>query len=286
MYEVTMTKKVLFFLTLLFSSNAHSDVLMLIRDDVYTNYQQFLNGRDVLEVNNFSSPFIRRDVVDMIIVQQALELGGFKHKFRYGKGKVNYRNKQLLIKGQLLLSFDSYWLADASELTEHVYVSAPVIRNGEYFAGIFANPNHPKVFQIKQIEDLKQFTAVSTSNWKTDWQTLSELPLKELIEESSWVSQARMVEEMWVDFFLVPFYSSKEDIYEFDNIRLKHVPQIAVLLKDSRHFVISKKHPLGAEAINAIDKGLALMRSQGKIVKAYTEAGFFIDPSKYHIINQ
>jgi hypothetical protein len=57
----------------------------------------------------------------MIIAQQALKLGGFKHSFTYAPGKVNFRNTKLLQNGQLLISFDSYWQQDALPLFNKLY---------------------------------------------------------------------------------------------------------------------------------------------------------------------
>lgn len=262
------------------------NIMMLVRDDVYKNYLEFLDGRDVQSITSFTGKLIRRDVVDMIIVQQALKLGGFLHEFEYGYGKVNFRNTQMLVKGQLLLSFDSYWSTDAKEISEHVYISEPVIRYGEYHAGIFASPNHPSIFSLTSLEGLSKYTAVSTPKWITDWNTLSELPLKELVREDEWVSQARMVEKQWVDFFLMPFHRLEGEVYEFDNVRLKHVAKVAILLKDSRHYVISKRHPLGKEAFNAINKGLEILRKEKRIYKAYKEAGFIIDTENYKVLNR
>lgn len=71
-----------------------------------------------------------------------------------------------------------------------------------------------------------------------------------------------------------------------EKITLAPVPKIAVQLNDSRHFVISKKHPKGAEAINAINIGLQQLRKNKRIVNAYTQAGFFIDRNTVSIINQ
>jgi hypothetical protein len=121
-----------------------NSVLIYIRDDVYIDYQEFLAGRDVTVINNFSGKSIRRDVVDMIIAQQALKLGGFKHNFTYAPGKVNFRNTQMLQNGELLLSFDSYWKKDATPLSESIYISDEVIRKGEYIAGIYTSPNNKK----------------------------------------------------------------------------------------------------------------------------------------------
>ncbi|RJF33225.1 hypothetical protein D4741_18430 [Pseudoalteromonas gelatinilytica] len=259
---------------------------MFIRDDVYDDYSRFLNGRKPIEDKDFSGAYIRRDVVDMIIAQQALSLGGFTKPFRYHKGNVNYRNTKLLEDGQLLLSFDSVWSVDAKQLAESVYISDPVIRNGEYFAGIFTSPNNKKVLKVKQLADFKQLTAVSTPRWQTDWQTLSDLPLKELLREDEWLGQVRTVSMQWVDFMMMPLMPSLNNRYSLENIELVAVPNLVLQLNDSRHFIISKSHPDGKAAFAAIQKGLSQLRKTGAIEKAYREAGFIPDLNSYTVINK
>ncbi|WP_286261722.1 hypothetical protein [Thalassotalea atypica] len=267
------------------SSSKADDILIYIRDDVYVDYQEFIDGRNVINIDNFSGHTIRRDVVDMIIAQQALALGGFTHSFKYIPGKVNFRNTKLLERGKLLISFDSYWLSDANALSKHLYISSPVIKKGEYIAGIYTSTNNTAVLAISELNDLKQFTAVSTPKWRTDWQTLSELPFKKLIREDEWLSMARMVDMQWIDLMLMPFHSSEDQTFTLDNIHLVPVEGVAIELKDSRHFVISKHHPHGLQAFKAINAGLALMRQRGAIKKAYTQAGFFIDHKQMNILN-
>lgn len=276
-------------LTLIFSSlsaQARKDsVLIYIRDDVYEDYLEFVAGREIIDIDNFSGKNIRRDVVDMILAQQALKLGGFDYNFNYAPGKVNFRNTKMLENGKLLISFDSYWQQDAIPLADSVYITAAVIRNGEYVAGIYTSPKNSKTLAISKLSDLNGLSAVSTSKWRTDWQTLQNLPLQKLIQEDSWLSMVRMVNIQWVDFILMPFNSTPDKSFTMDKIHLIPVNGIGVILKDSRHFVISKKHPRGEEAFQAINKGLNIMRQQGTIIKAYKQAGFFIDKQTIKIIN-
>jgi hypothetical protein len=263
-----------------------NDILIFIRDDVYEDYQQFVNGRDVLAIKNFTGSNIRRDVVDMIIAQQALKLGGFNNHFSYAAGKVNFRNTRLLQTGRLLISFDSYWLKDAQAIKKDIYISDAVIRQGEYIAGIYTSPKNNAVLTIKTLADLKNFTAVSTPKWRTDWLTLAKLPLKKLIREDEWLSMARMVDMQWVDFMLMPFNSTPDQSFSMEKIMLIPVKNVAIMLNGSRHFVISKKHPKGALAYKAINIGLKKLRAQGAIVKAYQQAGFFVDLTKIKLLNE
>ncbi|WP_259337993.1 hypothetical protein [Colwellia sp. RSH04] len=122
-----------FSLLQIFILQAHAkqdNVLIYIRDDVYEDYLQFVNNRDIDTIDNFSGKTIRRDVVDMIIAQQALKLGGFDHQFSYAPGKVNFRNTKMLQEGKLLISLDSYWQKDALAIEDKVYISAPVLKTG------------------------------------------------------------------------------------------------------------------------------------------------------------
>ncbi|WP_353518212.1 hypothetical protein [Thalassotalea sp. SU-HH00458] len=290
---IKLTSKFCFFIpcfvlqSLVFSFQSHAEkVTIFIRDDVFYDYEKFVDGRDILSIKNFSGKTIRRDVVDMIIAQQALKIGGFKHTFEYIPGKLNFRNTKLLEEGKLLISFDSYWLSDAKKLVNDVHISLPLINKGEYIAGIYTNPNNKAVLEIKSLEDLAQFTAVSTPRWATDWKTLQALPLKDLIHEDEWLSQARMVNLGWIDFMLMAFHSTKDQSFTMNKIHLVPVKNIGIELKDSRHYVISKKHPLGAEAIKAINIGLQALRKEKHISRAYQQAGFFVDKNTIHILNK
>jgi len=260
-------------------------IVIFIRDDVYEDYQKFLAGRDVLSIRNFQHKNMRRDVADMVLLQQALALGGFNRQFTYLPGKVNFRNTKMLETGELLLSFDSYWLSDAKEIASMVYISDPVIRRGEYFAGIYTSPNNQKTLKIKSLDDLRELSGVSTPKWQTDWKTMSALPLKKLIREDEWLSQARIVHMGWVDFMLMPFFNSADGSYQLEQIHLQRVPGVAILLDDSRHFVISKVHPSGKAAFDAIQSGMKILRENGQIEKMYREAGFLIDDKVMRILN-
>lgn len=267
-------------------SLAKSTITIFIRDDVHKDYLDFLAGRHVSEIDNFSGKTVRRDVVDMIIAQQALLLGGFEYEYSYYPGKVNFRNTALITDGDLLISFDSYWKKDAERLQDDVFISSPVIRKGEYVAGIYTHPSNTKVLSVTTLDELQRLSAVSTPKWQSDWSTLEALKLNRLVREDEWLSMAQMVNRSWVDFMLMPFHASENGSFNLGNIHLIPVPNIAILLDDSRHYVISKKHPLGKQAFQAINIGLEKLRQKQQISKAYQQAGFFIDQQKYKILNK
>ena len=127
---------------------AADDIKINIRDDVFEDYIAFVDGRDVATIDDFTPESVSRDLVDMVIAQQALIIGGFDQTFDFIPGKLNFRNTKLLEDGLLLLSFDTSWLSDAKALEDSVYLTEAVIRQGEYHAGIYANTNLPTKFTL------------------------------------------------------------------------------------------------------------------------------------------
>lgn len=263
-----------------------SKIQIYVRDDVYEDYKRFLNGRHVEEISDFSGQYIRRDVVDMILAQQALALGGFRKEFEYQTGNVNFRNTKLLEQGKLLLSMDSYWLEDAKSMSDSVYVSEPLIKKGEYYAGVFYSPDNKKMQQLDSYSQLQTYTSVSTPRWRTDWETLHSMPLQKLFVEHEWISQARMVSMMWADFMLMPLMPSLKNEFNLEGIKLVAHPKLVVLLDGSRHLVVSKNHPYGGEAFKALQTGLKILDDRGMIIKAYQQAGFIPDFTKYKVLNK
>ncbi|KID54868.1 hypothetical protein JF50_23730 [Pseudoalteromonas luteoviolacea] len=256
-----------------------------IRDDVYMNYTTLLSGRSPLDVDNFGGQFVRRDVVDMVLLHQALILGGFDKPFRYRPGNVNFRDSNLLDQGKQLLSFDTYWYEEAQLKADKLFVSDPVIRKGEFYAGLYYARDNEQVANIQSIEDLNKLTAVSSSRWPVDWYTLSALPLKELVDEPTWSSQAQIVNKQWADFMLIHLMPVLGNDFQLANINLVSHPKWVILLDSSRHFVISRLHPDGERAFEALQKGLQKLRKQGKIQAAYRQAGLFPDMNKYKQLN-
>ncbi|MEI5639467.1 MULTISPECIES: hypothetical protein [unclassified Pseudoalteromonas] len=266
------------------SSHGSDTLDVFIRDDVLSDYQRFVGQRDVSTIRDFSHQAVRRDVVDMIIAQQALRLGGFKKRFTFRPGFVNFRDSNLLLTGQQLLYFDSFWRRDIADRENKVFVSDAVILAGQYYAGVYHAPHNSKVAKVKSLAQLQQLSAVSSPRWKTDWQTLQALELKKVHSESDWTAQARMVSKGWVDFMMMPLQPKNNNRFTLPNIELVANPHVVILLDDSRHFLVSRAHPDGKRAFTALQKGLQQLRQQGAITKAYQQAGLIPDVTQYQVL--
>lgn len=248
---------------------------VLIEDSVYDDYFRFLNHRSVQDIHDFSTAGARRDVVDMVLVQQAIWLGGLRLHFEFKRSDFSARSPKLYSRGEALVSFDSVWRNAARKYEQDVYISDPVIERGHYVAGLWTSPKNGKALAVRTLADLQQLTAVSSKSYEADWRTLQGLKLKDIRDEYAWISMATLVSKGWVDVMLAPFPRQQPFIIKQEHITLVAVDGVKVLLDDSRHFVVSKHHPLGAVTFAALQRGMARLKEQGVLNRAYAECGFY-----------
>lgn len=258
-----------------------------VETDIYKYAQEILNGRKPIEVSDYSGQNTQRDVVEFILIQKALTLGGSDLEFTFTTGNYDARNIKLLQTGLLLISFDSMWYSHISQYSDELYISAPVINQGEYMAGIYTSTANHSSITVKQLSDLQRLTVVSNKNWPVDWATLKQISPRSLMHEEEWLSMAKIVSKGWVDVMLAPFSNTLPFSYQGKDYSIKAIEGVKVALNDSRHFAISKKHPRGKETFIALQKGLAILRERGEITKSYQQAGFFNTLVKdWKIINE
>jgi len=267
-----------------FSEKASKPVPLSLDADILQDYQQFLRGRTVTEIQTYSGKGARRDVIEVILAMQALALGGYKKTIEF---IPEHSYRRILFKvgrGETAMSAPLVWLEDASYGAN--FITESVIREGEFVVGLYTRVENRKALQVKNSRDLAQLTAVSTRQWRSDWRTLQNMGFRYVYDTLLW---SRMVKMVWagrVDMTLAPFQPNTSMTLNSEGLKLIPVPNIKVALSGSRHWVTSRKHVEGRALFVALDKGIKVLRRKGQIHRAYTESGFF-DPrvKEWKVIN-
>lgn len=268
-------KQLLFALLLVVSFSAQAKNPLTIETHIHQYAMEILGDQTVHTINHFNHPKCIRDVVEFVIVQKAIKLGGSTIEFEAELGHFDARHIKLVKRGLLLVSSDSVWLSEAKLHASDVYISDPVIRKGEFYAGIYSAPHRRGVLEPQLIHGLSKLSFVTSKAWLADVTTLNALKPRALSYEADWLVMAKMVGKGWVDAMLAPFTNTSPFVYEGKDYKIQALEGYKVPLQDSRHFIVSKKHPLGKEAFESLQKGLKILRSSGFIKRAYTECGFF-----------
>jgi hypothetical protein len=247
-------------------------LVVLVPPDVLAQYHAYLAGRSPLDIENFSGGGASRVLVELILLHQALVLGGCKRDIELQPVGDYRRMLALLNEGKADLRGTSVWREDVAVVPNGLLLSAPLFRDGEYEAGFYTSVGNKKALKTTSLHQLKRLSAVSNNNWTVDWRTLEAMGLSYLYHNGSYSAMVKMVFSERADFMLAPFSEGDDLTLKLNGLALEPIPGIKVALQGSRHWVASRR---GAAAFDALGKGLAQLRTEGKLTKAFVEAGVF-----------
>lgn len=246
-----------------------------IYEDIYADYRQFVRGRDLASIDYYGGSGARRDVIEVVLLQQALQLGGFKESLELRDEQNYLRTLRQIADGELISSGALVWYSDVLNLPDLFHITQPVIDEGEFVVGLYTSPENQKALAAKTLEDLRQLRAVSSIQWYADVATLKNLDIHHLYFTTDWIHMVRMVSAGRADFTLAPFQPSAGMKIVLDDMELIPIEGIKVAINGTRHWPVSRRHPRGQEYYEALQKGITLMKERGIIQQAYEESGFF-----------
>ncbi|WP_041521648.1 hypothetical protein [Gilvimarinus agarilyticus] len=242
--------------------------------DVIADYQRFVGARDIAAIRFYGGAGARRDVIELVLLQQALQLGGFKQAIAIVREQTYRRTLHQVANGELIGSGALVWRADTADLRNELFISSAVIEDGEFIVGLYVAPQNQHALAATP-EALRELTAVTSLDWKTDQVTLQALGFKQVHLTNTWVSIVRMLHAQRGDITLAPFQAGDDMQLHSEGVTLVPIPNIKVALQGSRHWIVSRQHPSGPAYLAALERGLAQMRRRGTIQRAYRESGFF-----------
>lgn len=275
---------------LLVSAQAVADVVIRVAvpSGVAINVRTFFekNNKNP-RINSYKGENIWRDEVELILLHQALRVAGYQGEIELVIIDDYHRILESLKSGQVTVSGTSMWRRDLAKDAEQISLTPPLIREGEFFAGLFLREDNNSASKVTRADDLESFTAVSNKQWSIDWEAMSELSFKKLYHNQDANNMVRMVMSNRVDFVLAPFPSVASFNPNDQGARLIPLEGVKVLLNGSRHWAVSTSAPGGTEVIQLLERGVDALREHGNIIKAYEGCGFMgSDYADWVVINE
>ena len=224
--------------------------------------------KDIPSTENWYKPEI-----EFYILCKALRMGGLNPTFEFKIYPSSYRSEREARHGVFLTRAFAPWVFDGDDNSDF-YVSDAIIRNGEVFVGIFTRSDNTELMQVKSVEELQKFKAVSTQNWPVDWHTLACLNIK-AYSVSSRLQMFRMVHAKRADFTLSAFTARDDYSHVLTGIRLVPVPGVKIAFNGSRRFLIYKKYPNSKLVFEALQNGIRELRRSNAIRRMFVESGYF-----------
>ena len=270
-----------------FHTNPQTKALSIgVHEEGQKHVNKFLNGRDPIDIIDFGGPLSYRDIIEQILLLQALKLGGFSDEIELINVDFYGRRVKLIEKGFLDMSATPLWYSDLLYSKEEIYISEPILKSGEFNVGLYVHHEMRELLEAKSLSDVQKMVAISNRDWKPFWQTLKELNLKAIIHSGQFISMTKMLVKKRGDFMLSPFYNTQDLSFVEGGEKFIPIPNMKISMSGTRHFVVSKHHPKAKQVIAAINNGLEILKNKGTIKKAYTQSGFFNEKVKnWQIIN-
>ncbi len=254
---------------------AGQTIVAAVDEDIIADYQLFVGARDPLQINYFGGAGARRDVIEIVLLQQALHLGGFEGSVVLRPENSYLRILKLLADGQVALSAALMWREDLKPYSSHLFKTKALVKEGEFIAGLYTRADNQKALQANTLEKIHTLSAASNNHWKADVSTLKSLDIKKIYYATYWVQIVRMVVAGRADVTLAPFQINPDMKVMVDGLELVPIPGIKVALPGSRHWPVSKLHPQGEEIFKALVRGIDELEKKNIIQRAYEECGFF-----------
>jgi hypothetical protein len=221
--------------------------------------------------DEFVSPEWHRTVWEFFIVCRAVRIGGVDATYSF----QNYPNSARAIaemkKGSFMIMVDLPWGKFTQD--ENLYRSAAVLEIGDFAKGLYTRPDHAALLNVKTLDELRSFKAVSNEIWFYDWAALERMNV-EKFSVPTYVQMGRIVAEGRADFFVDEFPASDDLAQYVEGVRFVPVPGLKLVLPGSRHVAVSKRFPHSQRVFEAVQAGLESLRSRGLIRQGYRDVGF------------
>lgn len=248
-----------------------AEINIAVPKDVLIDYQKLVGTRNIAGITDYSGEGARRDTVEVILFQQALRLGGMKDPIRFVPIDNYVRNITEVELGRVTAMGTSAWAADL--IDSKAALSVPTLREGEFVVGFYTTENNLKI-QHANLEQLRQLTVITNKAWHNDIFTLEKLGITKIESAPTFVQIVKMLNAGRGDFIMTSFKPNPDLSFEIEGIKLVPIRDIKIAMPGSRHFLVSNNEQ-GQQVLAALNLGLNQLRKEGRIRRAYTDAGFF-----------
>lgn len=244
---------------------------------VQSEYEAYLatleyTGMSALDIVSLKGSPADRGAAEVVMALQALSAGGFEVEPDFIVVPNTARSRTLLANGVAAFSPTTFF---SKALTSDVLVSSSVVPARKFVKGIYGLETNRSLMNSRTLDDLARFQAVSTKAWVIDWATLEEIRLSRVWNVPNDRLMFRMVGVGKADFLIHEFPFGNDLSITEDGVTLHPVPGVKIGLADSRHFAVSGEHPLGPIVLEALEKGLEVLREHGVIDQFYRDVGFY-----------
>jgi len=260
--------------SLIFSVVANGTTVIKVtgKDTLKNKYLTFKarQNEPVEQITQRTGKHISQDIVNLLIIEQALHYGGMDIDYEFVSAPNVKRAMWLVKKGIALIASNSPF---SVTIDESVFKSSPILARHDFVKGIYGLASNKALMKVSSLKELQGFSAVTNANWQVDIETLQALKPKSLSITPLFNSVLQQIKHRDIDFTLLKTGTEVDKLARKYGVKLARVPGVGIELIGTRHFIVSKKHPDGEKVYRALEKGLAVLHAKGLILQYYRATG-------------
>lgn len=269
-----MVKIVILVLTFLFSFPLYASdkITVMCTKGVIDGYGKYLEekGGDPLQITEFSSPIAYRAIIDLVLMKQALHRGGLDLEFELIASPNAARGVHEVKQGRAVLYQADIW---EDVFDETVYKSDAVIPSNQFQKGLFVPESSPFLQETVHLDTLRNTQVLIVESWELDKDALLNAGFKNIVTRPRYEDIPLLVCKGRYPMTFSEFKNTEHMIIRTKYCDLHPIHDIKIVFQESRHFIVSRVHPLGEKVFIALQKGLKILREEGIVTKAQEQSG-------------
>ncbi|MGH1371484.1 MAG: hypothetical protein ACRBBW_05585 [Cellvibrionaceae bacterium] len=254
---------------LLATSAGALSAVVLIPPDVLNDYKSLVGERAPASLRDFRGNSSRREVVEVILLLQALDAGDYSHDIRLRTSPSEAQSMRLLAAGQANLLGTTSWKQSLDKFESRIRPSFTVIRSGEYQFGLYGCRGQ----QLGATPDLSEISVVANKEKSIVWSALQQAGFKSLDYFETSEARARMVCLARVQATVSEFPSSSNLDIRRGGFTLAPFDGVKLVVDASRHYAISTSAASSEAVTLAVNRGLKIIRRNGAVRRALLQSG-------------
>lgn len=245
--------------------------------NLLNSYNSMIEGHDIFDLEDWQNLELERHTMEILIFNVAPILGGCECEIvlkPYESNTPHGRSLEQVRDGHEVSHPISIFSGD-SRIGDELYTSEPILDAEDFFVGLYTHEKRFDVLNKTTEAEIRELRFIAGQDWEIDNAVLDNLGLNRIAADD-WGSVIYMLMDGRADVVMQPFFSS-DDLGFNDgdgNEKFIPIPNVKMAFPQSRVYFVSKSHPDGAEFINYLNNGIAILKKDDNILhQAHVWAG-------------
>ncbi len=234
------------------------------------SFTNMIEGHDIYDVENWKNMDLDRHNLEILIFHVAPVLGGCNCEINleaYTIDTPHSRSIELVRLGEEISHPITVFSGD-SRVEERLYLSDSIIDPNEFFVGLYTHEHRKDLLSMTDKEKIKKLKFVVGKDWEIDNKVLDQHGLAK-VPADNWESLLFLLIKGRADVVMQPFFAT--DDFSFVEVKgtekFLPIPNMKMKFPQGRTYFVSKAHPDGKEFLDALNRGIQILKDQDNLIR-------------------